>query len=88
MVKRWSTVYDVGPRKFHEKRYQTHENEISHFAIEMLSLPSNHIEACVPKNKLSIVNYFYEKNRPHSDLWNLKKCALLLSVEFSDVSLF
>ena len=39
-------------REFHEKRYQTHKNEISHFAIEMFSLPSNHIKACVPKNKL------------------------------------
>ena len=73
-------------REFHEKRYQTHKNEISHFAIEMFSLPSNHIKVCVPKNKLSTVYYFYEKNRPHSDLWDLKKCAFLLAVEFSEVS--
>ena len=52
----------------------------------MFSLPSNHIKACVPKNKLSTVYYFYEKNRPHSDLWDLKKCAFLLAVEFSEVS--
>ena len=75
-------------RVFHEKRYQTHKNEISHFAIEMLSLPSNHIQACVPKKTLSTVYYFYEKNRPHSDLWDLKKCAFLLAVEFSEESYF
>ena len=55
-------------RELHKKRYQTHKNEISHSAIEMLSLPSNHIEACVPGNKLSTVYYFDRKNRPHSDL--------------------
>ena len=38
------------------------------------------------KNKLSTVYDFYEKNRPHSDLWDLKKCAFLLAVEFSEVS--
>ena len=72
--------------EFHEKRYQTHKNEISHFAIEMLSLPSNHIKACVSKNKLSTVYYFYKKNRPYSDLWDLKKCAFLLAAKFSEVS--
>ena len=58
-----------------------HKNEIFHFAIEMLSLPSNHIEDCVPENKLSTIYYFYEKNRPYSDLWDLKKCAFLHAVE-------
>ena len=29
--------------------------------MEILSLPSNPIEACVPKNKLSTVHYFQEK---------------------------
>ena len=38
--------------------------------IEMISQPSNPVKACVPKNKLSTVYYFQEKNRPHSDLWN------------------
>ena len=56
--------------------------------IEMLSQPSNPIEACVPKNKLSTVYYFQEKNRPHSDLWDLKKCAFLLAVECGEVSYF
>ena len=74
--------------EFHEKRYQTHKNEISHFAIERLSLPSNHIEASVPRDKLSTLYYFYEKNRPHSDLWDFKKCAFLLAVVFSEVSWF
>ena len=64
------------------------KNEIYHFAIEMLSLPSNHIEACVPKNKLSTVYYFYEKNLPYSDLWDLKKYAFLLAVKFAEVSYF
>ena len=73
----------IDGREFHEKRYQTHKNEISHFAIEMLSQPTNHIEACVP-NK----NYIYEKHRPHSDLWDFKKCAFLLAVECAEVSYF
>ena len=42
----------IDGREFHEKRYQTHKNEISHFAIEMLSLRSNHIGACVPNKKI------------------------------------
>ena len=36
-------------REFHAKRCQTHKNVISHFAIEMFSLSSNHIRVCVPK---------------------------------------
>ena len=45
--------FTIDGREFHEKRYQTHKNEISHSAIEMLSLPSNHIGACV-RNKKNI----------------------------------
>ena len=48
----------------------------------MLSLPSNHIEAYVPKKIINRL-LFYEKNGPHSDLWDLKKCAFLLAVEFA-----
>ena len=54
----------------------------------MYSLPSNHIEACVPKNKLSTVCFFYEKNRPDSDLLDLKKCDFLLAVKCAEVSYF
>ena len=82
--------FTIDDREFNEKRYQTHTNIISHFAIEMLSLPSNHIEACVGLPNKTIINrlLYFRKNRPHSDLWDFKKCAFLFAVECADVSYF
>ena len=44
--------------------------------IEMLSLPSNPIEACVPKNKLSTVYYFQEKKSPSFRSMGFEKVCL------------
>ena len=39
-------------------------------------------------NTLATVYYLYEKNRSHSGIWALKKCAFLLAVECAEVSYF
>ena len=45
---RFRTNLYVLKHEFHGKRYQSHKNKIYYFAIKMFSLPSNHIEACLP----------------------------------------
>ena len=67
--------FTIDGREFHEKRYQTHENEISHFAIEMLYLPSNHIGACV-QNKKNINRLLYlQKKIDLIQIYGILKCA-------------
>ena len=46
------------------------------------------LELVYRMKKLSTVYYIYEKNRPHSDLWDFKKCAFLFAVECADMSYF